>query len=220
MNKKHLDEATLFRTIGEIDDSIVSEAIAYRAPKRKHRTGMISILSTVAAIFLVCILAFRLFPDVTEPGTNPSTPTVLWSITDGYESNTSLITCLAELKSTSEASYTAPRADTGDAMVVFREEATGIYYSVPLTEATTSELSRLTEHIKTSKPAVSLPSDSDAPPFSVWILTGNGIAISPYLPYESGTVFYGLPEEYAPEHLPSESFAAFLESLIRNSTAE
>lgn len=218
MNQKHLDEAALFRAIGEIDDSIVSEAIAYRAPKRKHRAELISILSAVAAIFLICILAFRIFPNVTDPGTNPSSPTVLWSITDGYESNTSLIACLAELRSTSEASYTAPRTDTGDAMVVFREEATGIYYSVQLTDATSRELSKLTRMLRDNSPATSIAADSEAPPFSVWILTGNGIAFSPYLPYESGTVFFGLPADYAPEHLPSESFAAYLESLIRSST--
>ena len=218
MSKKHLDENTLYRAIGEIDDTFVAEALSYRAPKRKRFSELVPILSAVAAILLVCALAFRLFPGLKKP--QHDDPAVLWSATDGYENNASLMACLAEVRESATHSYVAPRTDNGVATIVFREEATGIYYSVPLTDATSSELSRLSRLIKNERPATSLSSDSDAPPFSVWILTGDGIAISPYLPYGNGTVFYGLPEDYAPEHLPSESFAAFIEALIRNHTAE
>lgn len=216
-DKKPLSERQIYRAIGDIDDRFVDEALSYRAPKARQRSFRIGTLTAVAAAILLCAIVFSLLPDPNmgdAPGGEQPGTSVSWSVSESYTANASLLSCLGELSATVPSSKTAPVLD-GTVKIIWKDEATGTYYEVALTEATQGELSRLSTLMKRDASAASVSAGSEAPPYSVWIATSDGYAISPYLPFRDGTVFLGAPDDYAPEILPTESFASFIEALLR-----
>lgn len=207
----------LYRVIGEIDDRFVAEAITYRAKTKRSRPAL-RVLTAIAAC-LAIVLLIRLAPEILlrgdVKGPTPDVNAAVWAPTEGYDANASLLSTLASLSTDENRTVraTAPK-DDGKVRIVWEERKTGNRYEIVLDRAAQYEIDRLATLIEQSRPAASLGADADPAPFSVWISTGSGTAVSPYLAYTDGNVFYGSYADYAPEYLPAESFAAYLEELL------
>lgn len=211
----------LYAAIGQIDDRFVSEAIAYRAKRTKSvRVHPALGITTAVAALLVLTVAIGLFAGrllreaVIHIPSGNDTP-VLWSAAEGYDANTALLTCLSESKTKTIGYTEAPALDDGKISIIWRDESDGTYYSVTL-EALSASQERQLEALLKGTAATAVSRAGDPAPFSLWVSTGDGTAVSPYLSASSGNVSYGTPAEYAPEQLPSEALAEFLKELIES----
>lgn len=222
MKKRAITEEALFRAIGDIDDKLVSEALDYK-PKRRRIPPFVSVMSTVAAALLVLLLVVSLLPGLLDGSGDapadtggsepPSAP--VWTVAEGHTENLALLSCLDDVKERAESGTKAPTLTDGHARIIFRDERDGIYYEVPLGGASNAELERLVALLRSPDKEAPVPAGSESPPFSLWVTLGDGVAVSPYLDYGSGNLFYGTLDSYVPEYLPSESLAAFLCELLR-----
>lgn len=221
------DAKLLYSIIGQIDDRFVSEAIEYTA-KRKKPARILSLLpmaATLVAALLVVTVAIGVFtgPIMQNGNGSPSNGgaetnadgngEVFWATAEGYDANTALLSCLAQSRTAASASETAPAITDGKFKIVWRDETDGVYYTVTVDFLSSKKRAELYALIDRAAAAKVEP-NSDSPPFSLWIVTGDGYALSPYLPKSAGTVSCGVLGDYAPEQLPSEAFAAFLAELI------
>lgn len=221
MKQHRIDESKIYRAVGEIDDRFVSEALFY-TPKRVRLKSLLPVLSSVAASLLLLTITIRLLPSILQSPNAPDAPAddLLWSVTEDYSANASLIACLSECSSAVAASDTPPSLQNDTFMILWKDLKTGMYYTVTLDRASVSEIDRLVEYLEAAEKATEVDASDESAPYLLWVSSGKGCATSPFLSDSSGNIFYGTPSDYSPEHLPSESFAAFLESLIRSSLAE
>lgn len=236
MKKRSFTEEDLYRSIGEIDDRLVSEALDYEPKRRVLPRPFLPIVSTVAAALIVAVLALRLLPfidlgvgdspiDSGEPPVSTGTPQLpnetekdeipLWSVAKDHRENLAFLSALDGLTESATPLTEAPSLKDGEAKLILRDDRDGTYYEILLEDAFDHSSEQLLE-LLADDPALSVPHGCTPPPFSVWITLGDGVAISPYLTYGSGNLFYGTLDDYVPEHLPSEDLAAFLTDLIRD----
>ena len=214
-------EEALFRAVGKIDDRFVSEAMEYRAPRKKAKVlPWVTSLSSVAAAILAFAITLPLLmnpkaPSEEDPPLSDISTAVLWSVAEAHTSNRALLLCLSELKAETKPLEEPPALTVGEAQIIWKDESDGTYYAVSLKGVSKQRRLELLELLEKA-PAAKVDAESETPPYSLWIDLGDGTAYSPYLPATSGTAFYGAPADYAPEQLPAEALAAFLEALLRD----
>lgn len=213
----------LYRALGSIDDCFVAEAIGYRREQRKKARTLPRprVIATAVAALLVLTVAVGLFSRHLLPDAGGDPPpsgdaSVLWSATAGFDENAALLTCLSESRTQVLGQTEKPTLRGGEISIIWRDEESGTYYSVTLDGLSTGKRERLEQLLE--DPAASLVMQGESPaPFSLWITSGDGTAVSPYLAASSGNVSYGVPSDYVPEQLPSEALAEFLTDLIEDS---
>jgi len=195
----------LFRTIGEIDDRLLQEAVLYR-PKPSVLPRVLLIAASLLFSLMLSVGAFLIThrqikeDDVgnTPPGDVGATEQTLDDI---------LLEKSAAQRPTTSAD--AIEFFGGTAYVVWqRTDTQEIYVSRALTsyeaEALRSEISNGTQ-IR----------ESDSEPLCrVWIVPGDGTAVSPHLKPSDGNVGVGELFDYHAELIPSDAFNSKLSEIL------
>lgn len=214
---------TLTRSIGEISDSYVQEAISYRpASKRKLPLfPLVAALVLVAALALNGTLLSTLFRKLSSKDTAPGFQQELYpSIRTeadlvSFPVNLSLQQSLS--LSTGTLSFdTAPSFPTdGTVRIVWKAAGDSSRYEA--IELSTASAALRLENALSQTPAARVSPDAaseNALPVSLWIVLSDGSVVTPYLESSPGNTGYGSLYDYSPEVIPAEAFAELLRSLI------
>lgn len=194
----------LFESIGQIDDSLLQEAMEYR-PRRLSFSRFLPL----AAALLLCVILSVSILTVALRNTFPPPPAA--------ESSKTLDEALLALRDQStevqlEAESDIPFFD-GSAYLVWQYESDGtLCISRPLND---DEVKLLGKHFGQGE---RIGSESTPLSCRVWLLVGNGDVYSPYLPYSAGNVGKANLFDYEAELLPTDAFVATVSDILENPT--
>ena len=206
MNTKQQKAEFLLSEIGNIDDVFVAEPLEVKAPSavRRRRAWLISLSAAAAAacLALVSVLWFRAFllPLISQFTSRPETKD---SMIEALQS----ITPSATVSDPSELDF------FGEPCLVWQLEEGGEYNVVTLTGTQSEHLSYMSGGGDVYSYTVY---SGELTPAGVWILAGDGTAVSPYLEPSGGNVGYNELMEYSPEIIPQGSYAEYVSRLGGN----
>lgn len=203
MKNKNEKAAYLLDEIGQIDDRLIAEAMAFR-PKKKRRYPLL-VAAVCAALAAVLV--------ITVSGAFAIGKIVSGVIGGNEPPRTDVQAGLGELLTVNaDADGVETFADIGDvdlfdrACLIWRLEPDGAYYAKALTSDSLSELSA--ELGKGTAYGGNTAVDG------LWISYGDGIVVSPYLKRSAGNVWYGELFDYAPEIEPSGGLVSCISDLF------
>ena len=193
----------LFESIGQIDDSLLQEAMEYRP----HRLSFSRFLPLAAALLLCVILSVSILTVALRNAFSPP-PAV--------ETAKTLDEALLALRDQSpdvlEAESDVPFFD-GSAYLVWQYESDGtLCISRPLNADEVKSLG------KQFGQGERIGSESAPLSCRVWLLIGNGDVYSPYLSYSAGNVGKACLFDYEAELLPTDAFVATVSDILENPT--
>ena len=213
----------LFDEIGKIDDKFVNEALpAYEfirpqyGEKRRERRGISRALALVAAVVLVFVLSLGVVANLEDILFSKDNESVPEQNVDDYKSKDRIYAQFATLDAQSLGSAEV----TGDVNDLLYDSSTrliwtfgdGVYYSVTVRNSAYED--RIEHYLKSDFGEKASP-DDEFSDFKFWISYGNGKCVTPYLERNGGRESYGIVSDYLPEIYPSDAFASFIGSLIR-----
>ncbi len=205
-DEKKIKAEILLEGIGEIDDSLLAEAIAYR-PRRRAGSRLLILAATLAVVFtvvvggtLVSMIADRVNKEEAPPEKNDEAVAY------------TLDTVFASIDRKDRFDYVENEDDLpyldGEAHVVWQySKDEGYYVSDALTyvelELVKSEIGR-GNHVGDDSPELEC---------MVWVLLGDGRVVSPYLKVSAGNISNEV-FDYEAEITPAESFVTRIESIL------
>ncbi len=199
--------AYLFREIGEVDDALVQEALAYR-PKRTAFERILMVAACLTLSLMLCfgvlLISLRSKDAPNDQGKPP--------LEDGHVAYSLDQLLLAQADS---GSYTVLQSVEkaeffgGRGYIVWQyADSNELFVSRALSDA---ELLRLTD---TVGKGASVGEQSPALSCRVWLILGNGEVISPYLKESCGNRGYAELFDYDVEVLPTDEFIACVSDIL------
>ena len=204
--EKRIKAEKLLYTIGEIDDSLLEEAIAYR-PRKRIRSRILVLAATVAVIFTVAVGSALIssivnsfdkeeaIPEQEAPTVPPTIDSLLEGARDGEKFD--YVSLESDL----------PYIDSSAHIVWQYSGDDGYYVSDALTD---SELDRLIYQLGSGE---EVGADSPRIECMVWVLLGDGRVISPYLKASAGNISNGI-FDYEAEIVPNESIVWTISGIL------
>lgn len=216
--QKRICAERLFDEIGLIDDRFITEAASPYAPKkssalRKFFVAAVSLTLVICigvGIFAVGKLGQNKSGDASAPEAGNSDNI----LADGATEITTLSGRLDSLRADTEGlkvSAEEIQLFGGAPSVIWKYSDEETYRVSAISQSEAERLEYLLEKDKGQRvdgEAVTNKLDG------VWIATGNGYVISPYLEQTDGNTGYGQIFEYSPEYEPSEEFSEYLCDII------
>lgn len=213
---KDLNKASrLMDAIGEIDDSLIWEAEAYRANRRytaarRWLTVAASFLLTFAVILLATIGGNLIggskpspSPEQNQPGDSASNPSL------GSSANQTINAFLAEQSREPRKvlKEDIPFFD-GKCYLIWSEVGSDVYYiSDPIGSAGAKQL--------IDEMSRGTYANGESIQYYIWLLRADGTVISPHLVPSVGNIYYGTLFDYSVELIPSYDFADLLSTFIQ-----
>ncbi len=195
----------LFRAIGEIDDRLLHETTLYR-PKKPVLSRALLIAACLTFSLMLSVGAFLITMQTKKDeavGTHAPS--------DGGVSVDTLDTILLEESDAQAPSASGDAIDFfgGEAYLVWQRTDTGeIYVSRALT-------SYEVEALRSEIPNGTQIKETDSEPLCrVWILLGDGTAVSPHLKPSDGNVGVGELFDYHAELIPSNAFSSKISDIL------
>lgn len=200
----------LFESIGEIDDTILQDALTYMPQKRRQLQWRL--LPLAACLILCTALLLATFPILYRP--QPTPPS-----NDGLQSNgaPSLDTLLLELRDRdvgqSVTNEQAVPFFDGYAYLVWQYRDSG---ELCISQALSGqELASLSAEFGKGE---RIDSDAASQACRLWLVLGNGEVYSPYLPLSSGNVGQADLFDYEAELQPSDGLIAAVTGILEAHT--
>ena len=202
MNKKDKTEF-LFSRIGEIDDSLIDEALTY---KREHRKNYnFGMLAACLALVFVIAVAMPILRRFEELGDNKNSD-VATDVPKTYDSLDELLSDsyggnFKKLDSFESLSY------VGSASIVWMYKDSGEVY---VKQLSADELETIGEHLGEGEEV-----GERSPEFNclVWILNGEGKVVSPYLKENAGNEGFEV-FDYEAEIIPDEDLINCISDIL------
>ena len=205
MSDKMKKAEYLLDELGDIDDALLTEAISYRPARRAPRFALIAacIALSLLLVFSSIIVLQMITPEFDKvqnnaPNAAPSPLTlddVMTSAKGGHHT---------KLSSENEIPYR-----DGKPYIVWQYAGEGGYY---VSEALTSE--QLTAIEKNLGSGEEVGQTSPELECMVWIVTGDGAVISPYLKSTYGNVGISV-FDYCAEIYPTQDFITYISAIIQ-----
>lgn len=216
--EKRICAERLFDEIGLIDDRFITEAASPYAPRKNAglRRFLVAAVS-VTLTLCVCVGIFAIGKLGQDKSGNAAPEN--GEVNDGF-----LADCV-QPTATLSGKLDDLRADTetlkvsaedvqlfgGAPSVIWKYSDEETYRVSPISRSEAERLSSLLERDKGQRiDRETTESRLDG----VWIATGDGRVISPYLERTDGNIGYGELFEYSPEYEPSEEFSEYLCDVI------
>ncbi len=217
--QKRICAERLFDEIGLIDDRFITEAASPYAPKKSVglRRFLVAAMS-VTLTLCVCVGLFaigKLGQNKSDSATAPENGNVDHNYpSDSGETLSTLSGRLDTLRAdTEELKVSAEDIQLfgGAPSVIWKYSDEETYRVCQISQSEAERLGHLLEENKGQR------TDGEATKGKldgVWIATGDGRVISPYLEQTDGNTGYGEIFEYSPEYEPSEEFSRYLCDVI------
>lgn len=210
-DEKRIKAENLLEGIGEIDDTLLAEALAYR-PRRRANSRIVILAATLAVLLTLAMglgvigrLAEEKKGDSVAPEFNDAPP-------QAPAQTGTLDSFLSSIEGGENFEYLTdkdalPYCD-GMAHVVWQYSGDdGYYVSEGIEE---EELDGLKGEIGRG---YYVGTESPDLNYRVWVLLGDGRVISPYLVAASGNISYEV-FDYEPEIIPSEEFVTRIQGIL------
>ena len=220
-DQKHLSAEKLFDSIGLIDDRFVAEAdTPYR--RKSSRTTIKAFLIAAVSMTLIVTVLLSVF----AVGMLVGTLTHNGTDGDGMEGTApendmnSAVTQTLELRlddmrdETAHLSVSKSDIDLfdGSCRIVWKFSDEKEYRARKISEGELQKITHMLSYDKGTR--IDSESTAGSELEGVWLCTGDGRVISPYLDQTRGNVGYGEIFEYEPEYEPSEEFSEYLCNVI------
>ncbi len=218
-DEKRICAEKLFDEIGLIDDRFITEAATPYVRVRGLR-ALRAVAIAAAAVTLAVTMALGAFVvgmialGGKKDADSMNDETRYEEDMDNSLNSVSTLSEKLEGMRENTASLKTDRADIelfdGTPKIIWKYADEETYRVRSITEG---ELNVLTERLKENK-GEKLQGDTDGGLEGLWISTGDGKVISPYLEQTAGNVGYGEIFEYEPEYEPAEDFSEYLCDVI------
>ena len=207
----------LLDEIGEIDDDMLSEAISYRPARRAPRFMLIAACIALSVVFVLssAVMLQRVSSGLNsifdnaqnnapnnapgdEPPADEGAPLTLDAVMSDVKGGD-----FTKLSAESEIPYR-----DGNAYIVWQYAGESEYYVSSLTSAQLTELQKKLgygEEVGQTSPELEC---------MVWIVTGDGHVVSPYLKNTSGNVG-SYVFDYCAEIYPTTDFISYISAIIQ-----
>lgn len=208
----------LLSELGEIDDKLLIDALSYRPARKRPQ------LAVIAACFILCLTfifaaavglrtANKKNADGADTGTR--SPEVNIGDNESYENPEAdrkldmiFLSCISDTRYQGHESVDELPCEKGKTYVVWQHVESGrIFLSSPLTD---SQVKALDKHLGEGDSVGESSPDLEC---RVWILTSEGLLISPYLRETVGNVsdsFF----DYEAEIIPCEEFVDLISRIL------
>ena len=212
-DEKRICAERLFDGIGLIDDRFIVEAATPYGRKRSAK-GFRALLIGAVSIALAMSVAAGAFVVGMMSGQNKAedddvAEDVNTGVVDGTTHANTLSAQLSSLRAETEVNA-VDMADIdlfdSQAKVIWKYADEELYRVKPITDG---ERERLVTILSKDKGERVTQVEAEAVE-GVWIATGDGRVISPYLEQTAGNVGYGELFDYQPEYEPTEEFSEYL----------
>ena len=209
-NEKTIKAEMLLEGIGEIDDTLLAEALAYR-PRRRAGSRLVILAATVA-VFLTIMMGLGVIGRLADEKKGDSVAPEFNDAPQAPAQTGTLDSFLSSIEGGDGYEYLAD-ADTlpyfdGMAHVVWQYSGDGGYYVSEGIEG--EELESLKVEIGCG---YYVGAESPELNCRVWVLLGDGRVISPYLVATSGNISTEV-FDYEPEIIPSEEFVTRIQGIL------
>lgn len=207
----------LLDEIGEIDDALLTEALSYRPARRAPRFMLVAACIVLSIVFVISSAVMLqkvssglngIFDNAQNNAPN-NAPGDESPIDDGAP-----LTLDAVMSDVKGGDFTKLSAESeipyrdGDAYIVWQYAGESEYYVSSLTPAQLTELQKKLgygEEVGQTSPELEC---------MVWIVTGNGAVISPYLKTAGGNVGSSV-FDYCAEIYPTQDFITYISAIIQ-----
>ncbi len=221
--EKNIKAEALLDAIGEIDDSFIKNAIEYKRPRRKINTHAVAIAASFAVVFCLAIGSLILprlsgllkdseaADDVPNNGEQGEYDRPSYGLPSIEGDGGTLDSVFESVTETEKYEYVTdpemlPYFD--GARIVWQFSGSDrYYYSQRLDE---HELERVKSSLGRSSAS---GEDSVSLNVRVWILLGDGRALSPHLALTRGNISAGI-FDYEAEIVPDEDFSRLIRSIL------
>ena len=222
MNRKE-KAAFLMDEIGNIDDKYLEQALSYSEARIKtdnvRRGFRLPLAAAVAVAVAGVTLVFAVMLGLLLVRLQDFTPDT--SIPDGSVSGTVPAEKADRLSGVliSAAVRTTDKVGTedffGEPCLVWQTEEGGRYSVLRLSESQTKTLKALMADSERDPVRVG-PDGTETVKCSVWLLSGDGTAVTPYLPSSEGNTGCASLFSYDPEIIPDPALADYVSRLTGN----
>ena len=217
MNDRMKKAEYLFEEIGNVDDSIIAQAMSVEFQRTKSNAVTRKlIVSAAAAVLVTAVMLTTLLVGFMSGIVKKDD-----SAADGRDEATnemvskSLPYTLKRAEAKAQTHLSAEDVDLfdGNIKLIWQSESDGEIYSLNVTGNTYENM--LVKALgRTYSRGEEISADDELEAVRVWISFGDGSVISPYLKKSSGNVGYGELFEYSPEIVPDDEFSKLIDDLI------
>jgi len=216
--------AFLMDEIGNVDETYLEQALSYSETKEKagrirkgFRLPPAAVISVSAAcltlVFAVLLgLLFVRLP-IFRPAS--SVPEDAASGTTAAETGDRLSSVLTSASSVPTTDEMTPKDFFGQPLLVWQTEEGGNYSVLRLSVSQAEVLKTLMAKSERNPVRVD-PEETETGRCSVWLLSGDGTAVTPYLPSSEGNKSCASLFNYDPEILPDPALADYVSRLTGN----
>lgn len=224
-DEKRICAQRIFDSIGEIDDRFIAEAATAYVPKRNKIIFRSVIIAAASVTLLITVLLSSLavgmlvsnFFAGDDGGVADEKFENLQGDADMESAVQTLDSRLCHMRDeTKSLSVSKESIDlfSGNGLIIWKYSDEENYRVYTLSEKELSDVTDMLDSDEGTPIDPSVPTDSEIE--GVWIATGDGRVVSPYLAKAEGNVSYGKIFEYEPEYEPSPEFSELLCDVISN----